>query len=159
MLSRDPRKAAKISAREPMTIPRLRKKIMVSATVSFAPDEIPRTKGPTIGFPKNVCSRKPATAKAPPRSAAVKRRGRRIFQMMPVAVSPAAGWNRAFSTVLIPIRELPIMQFKTSSTSRQMPKAIKQVVYRILLFSKTRTFLLSISVYAETSVDRTPLCR
>ena len=37
--------------------------IIASATTSFAPEEIPSTNGPAIGFLKNVCSKNPDTAK------------------------------------------------------------------------------------------------
>ena len=59
-----------------------RKKIMVRATVSFAPDEMPSTNGPAIGLLKNVCRRNPETESAPPRIAAAIIRGRRISQMI-----------------------------------------------------------------------------
>ena len=42
------------------------KKTMVSATHIFAPDEIPSTKGPAIGLRKNVWSKSPDSASAPP---------------------------------------------------------------------------------------------
>ena len=45
-----PKKAAPTSPSEETAIPFLRKKIMLAATHIFAPDEIPRTKGPAIGF-------------------------------------------------------------------------------------------------------------
>ena len=53
----DPIKAARISPGEPGVTPCLNVRIRVRATTSFAPWEIPRTKGPAIGFAKNVCSR------------------------------------------------------------------------------------------------------
>ena len=52
-----PKKAEKISVAELDTIPRLSRKIMVMETVSFAPEEIPSTKGPAMGLWKKVCSR------------------------------------------------------------------------------------------------------
>ena len=48
----EPVKAAMIITPEVATIDFPRRKIIVSATISLAPEEIPRTKGPAIGFPK-----------------------------------------------------------------------------------------------------------
>ena len=50
----EPVKAAMIITPEVATIDFPRRKIIVSATISFAQEEIPRTKGPAIGFPKKV---------------------------------------------------------------------------------------------------------
>ena len=47
---REPTKAARIMTAEPAVSPFPRRKIIVRATVSFAPEEIPRTKGPAIGI-------------------------------------------------------------------------------------------------------------
>ena len=44
---------------EPSTRPQDSAPIIVSATVSLAPEEIPSTNGPAIGLAKKVCSRKP----------------------------------------------------------------------------------------------------
>ena len=43
---------------------------------------MPSTKGPAMGLPKKVCSKKPDSDSPPPSSAAISMRGRRIFQMM-----------------------------------------------------------------------------
>ena len=50
--------------------PRFSRKIMVRATVIFAPEEIPKTNGPAMGLRKKICIRNPASAKAPPSTAA-----------------------------------------------------------------------------------------
>ena len=50
MASIAPTKADIIIPAEPMFLPWLKRNIMVSATVSLAPDEMPRTKGPAIGL-------------------------------------------------------------------------------------------------------------
>ena len=55
--------------------------IITSATTSFAPELIPRMNGPAMGLLKNVCSRKPESASAPPSRAAAIRRGKRMLQM------------------------------------------------------------------------------
>ena len=56
-----PTKADKIMIADLDATPLLNKKIITRDTTSFAPEEIPRTKGLAIGFPKNVCKRKPET--------------------------------------------------------------------------------------------------
>ena len=68
-------------------IPFPRRTIIRSDTTSFAPEEIPSTKGPAIGLAKNVWSRKPDTDSAPPSIAAARIRGRRISHTMRYAVS------------------------------------------------------------------------
>lgn len=52
------------------------------ATNILAPDEIPSTNGPAIGFLKNVCNKNPDNDNAPPRIAAIHNRGNRIFQII-----------------------------------------------------------------------------
>ena len=49
-----PAKAARINITEPATRPFPSKKIITSAVISFAPEEIPSTKGPAMGFAKKV---------------------------------------------------------------------------------------------------------
>lgn len=56
--------------------------IVVMARNSFAPEDIPSTKGPAIGFRKKVWIRNPESDKAPPSREARTIRGRRIFHMM-----------------------------------------------------------------------------
>lgn len=55
---------------------------MTNPTVIFAPEEIPNTKGPAIGLRKKVCNRNPDTDSAPPKIAASRILGSRIFQMI-----------------------------------------------------------------------------
>ena len=74
----EPAKAARIMAPEPMDTDLLKRKIISSATISLAPEEIPSTNGPAIGLLKNVCSRNPDTDNAPPRMITARIRGRRI---------------------------------------------------------------------------------
>ena len=75
-----PAKAAAIMPKDFTWIPFPRKKIRVSATVSFAPEEMPSTYGPAMGLPKNVCKRNPEIASAPPRKTAARILGSRTFQ-------------------------------------------------------------------------------
>ena len=62
----DPTKAAATIPAEFNMMLRCRQTIIVSATTSFAPEEIPSTYGPAIGFWKKLCSKNPDTDKAPP---------------------------------------------------------------------------------------------
>ena len=71
----EPAKAARIMAPEPMDTDLLKRKIISSATISLAPEEIPSTNGPAIGLLKNVCSRNPDTDNAPPRMITARIRG------------------------------------------------------------------------------------
>ena len=52
-----PRNAAAISTADDETSPRLKSRIMTIDTQSFAPEEMPSTKGPAMGLWKNVCRR------------------------------------------------------------------------------------------------------
>ena len=78
----EPIKAAITSVQEETAPNFPRMTIIVSATTIFAPEEIPNTKGPAIGLEKKVCSKNPESDSAPPKIAAIRMRGRRIFQMM-----------------------------------------------------------------------------
>ena len=77
-----PRKAAPIIAAEVETSPRLSRKIIVRDTASFAPEEMPSTKGPAMGLAKKVWSRKPDRDRPPPRIAAASIRGALSLQTM-----------------------------------------------------------------------------
>ena len=66
----DPINADNIIIPEPKFIPRPINIIIIKDTTSLAPDDIPSTNGPAIGLLKNVCSKKPDTDNAPPRSSA-----------------------------------------------------------------------------------------
>ena len=57
MAAMAPAKAARISVKELVSRPRLRKTTMVRATASLAPLEMPMTKGPAMGLAKKVWSR------------------------------------------------------------------------------------------------------
>ena len=61
-----PTNADIISVAELTAIPCPRNTIMATDTVSFAPDDIPSTNGPAMGFPKKVWSKYPDTDNAPP---------------------------------------------------------------------------------------------
>ena len=122
----EPAKAAIISAMELMTTPRLRRTIITSETVSFAPEEIPSTKGPAMGLEKNVWSRKPDTLNAPPRMAAASTRGSRMPQIMP----DSGPLSRVPTTSPGANSTLPACMFHTSSTSSRISSREKQRTYR-----------------------------
>ena len=52
-----PAKAARMSTAELVSSPEFKNSTITSATASFAPLEMPMTKGPAMGFAKKVCSR------------------------------------------------------------------------------------------------------
>ena len=86
MESMEPAKAAMIMVAEPIKSPFPRNRIMTSATTSWAPEEMPRTNGPAMGFAKNVWSRKPDTESAPPSNAAARSLGKRMSHRIWYAV-------------------------------------------------------------------------
>ena len=110
-----PAKAAVIMTAEPSTRPQDSAPIIVSATVSLAPEEIPSTNGPAIGLAKKVCSRKPETDSAPPSRMAAKIRGRRISHTM-TALSLLCV-SRICATSRTDRCKLPELTFHTNSTA------------------------------------------
>ena len=54
----EPAKAARIIAPDPIATDLLRRKIIRSATISLAPEEIPSTNGPAIGLLKKRLQQK-----------------------------------------------------------------------------------------------------
>ena len=83
----EPTKAAAMSVNDEMCSIVCIMKMSTNATTIFAPDEIPSTKGPAIGFLKNVWSRKPDSARAPPSTADVMIRGSLIDQTISIVFS------------------------------------------------------------------------
>ena len=113
-----PAKAARISAQEE-AFPNLPiKRIITIATHIFAPEEMPSTKGPAMGFPKNVCSRKPERARAPPRIAACRIRGIRIFQIMLTSFAAPCRRSRICRILATGILTLPVLIFRMTITSK-----------------------------------------
>ena len=82
MTSSDPTKAAATMTEDGTLFQYWSAMIMTNPTAIFAPDEIPRTKGPAMGLRKKVCNRKPDTESAPPKIAASRILGSRIFQII-----------------------------------------------------------------------------
>lgn len=110
------------------------KKTITRATTILAPEEIPRTKGPAIGLLKNVCKRYPARERAPPsiKTAAAlgSRISQRIFAMVSLAFCPA-------SILMVferGIWMLPIQIFKRKKSNVPIPRNIRTIRYRYVLF-------------------------
>ena len=97
--------------------------MITKPTHIFAPDEMPSTNGPAMGLRKNVCSRKPETASAPPSTAAVKRRGRRMLQMILLSTLPSSMRRKIilniFTTGILtePVFTLSTMPSATSASN------------------------------------------
>ena len=85
-----PTNAAAINTAEDVVRPWRRSSSNAMHTVSFAPEEIPSTKGPAMGLWKKVCSRYPDSDNAPPRISADSSRGSRIFTMIWLCVKPTS---------------------------------------------------------------------
>ena len=107
-----PAKAARISAQEDAVPKRSIMTIMTTATHILAPEEMPSTKGPAIGLPKKVCSRKPESARAPPSKAACRIRGMRIFQIILTSFTSPCLRKRMRRILLTGILTLPVLIFK-----------------------------------------------
>ena len=129
----EPINAAPTIAAELRSIPFCIANIMESATVSFAPDDMPRTYGPAIGLLKKLCNRKPDTESAPPRSAAAIARGSRISvtivcaELLLLFVS-ARNTSPAVSLVL------PLTSSRMKKTTVSAVITAKQIVQRTILF-------------------------
>ena len=126
-----PQNAAATIAAEFKTIPFPRDIIITSATKSFAPEEIPRTKGPAIGFPKKVCSRYPETESPPPRMAAASKRGKRILRIMRAEVPSVCLRNRAEKASPGKMRVLPARRFSTRNIDSKITRMPKQPLMRL----------------------------
>ena len=119
-----------------------RRKIITRETTSFAPDEIPRTKGLAMGFPKNVCKRKPDTDRAPPRIIAASILGSLISQMILSAVSSPFPKNRISIISLTEISILPELIFHTIKLIRSKARKPKAIQYlRCSFFRMFLSFL------------------
>ena len=66
-----------------------------------------------MGLAKKVCSRKPDRLSAPPSSAAIRMRGRRIFQMMLTCVGSPLRLNRMRAISPMGIGTLPTLMLST----------------------------------------------
>ena len=131
-----PKNAARISSPELTRIVFPSKNTITSATTIFAPEEIPKTKGPAMGLWKKVCNRYPASASAPPRIPAASVRGKRIshkiLAFMPSWVLPVVSISvNGIFTVPIPILQ---------SSSTRMPAVNRTNAMRYLIFLRCCMF-------------------
>ena len=95
------------------------------ATNIFAPDEIPSTNGPAIGFLKNVCNRNPDNDKAPPKIAAIHNRGSRIFQIILYSGVPISPFKNIILKILAgDIWILPVLIFNITATTSNTASSI-----------------------------------
>jgi len=107
-----PRNAAMIMTQEFMMRPCPRNRIIKIETTSFAPEEIPRTKGPAMGFEKKVCRRNPDTESAPPRIRAASILGRRISKRIWRIISFPSSAVRAARRSAADTRTLPTARLR-----------------------------------------------
>ena len=101
---------------------------------SFAPDEIPSTKGPAIGFRKNVWIRNPERDRAPPKREARAIRGRRIFQiMLYAAIFDLSPLNKILTISSAEMLTLPIWMLNITEARRSMINSENTTQERVLL--------------------------
>ena len=103
--------------------------IMTRATKSFDPEEMPRTKGPAMGFWKNVCMRKPDRARPPPSTAEAMILGSRSFQTMFIWVLSPSRRKRIRAISPTEIFTLPELMFHTVSTAKAKSRPTKTARY------------------------------
>ena len=133
--ARAPANAAAIITKEEMLPICFRKMIITAATASLAPEEIPRTKGPAIGFSKNVCRRKPERARAPPSSMAISALGSLIFHRMLASFPPPCPCRSSSMTRETGILTLPIMTFSKKARRSRAARITKTAAYLLLRLS------------------------
>ena len=133
-LTSDPTKAAAIMAKEETLPNHFMQPIMAKATAILALLEMPSTKGPATGLAKKVCSRKPDNASAPPRMAAIKIRGSRIFQMMFTWVILPVLVNSIFKISSTGMATLPMRIFRIIISRKAASRDAKTVTTRIVCF-------------------------
>ena len=104
---------------------------IVNATTNFEPDEMPSTKGLAMGLLKNVCSRKPESARAAPSTMQARRRGRRICQMMSDAMEEASPPTSAAATSSIETSTLPMHRFSNVNTTSAMARTTRTTAVRV----------------------------
>ena len=146
---------------------------MLSATTILAPEEIPRTNGPAIGFSKKVCKRKPDRDRAPPRIAAIRIRGRRIFQIILYSFPSPVRRSRIRKISGIEIFTFPELIFSTVMAANARISTRNTAAYRerrrkfsiwklfsfpvIFFFSDIRSSIRIIFLRIPSDPDRRPL--
>ena len=111
-----------------------KKTIIVKATAIFAPEDIPNTKGPAIGFEKNVCSKKPDNDNAPPSNAAINILGNRIFHIILYSTASPSLKNKIFKIFATEICTFPVLIFNTTIIKKRIAIVINTIVYLERLF-------------------------
>ena len=107
--------------------------IIANATESFAPEDIPSTKGPAMGLRKNVCSKKPETESAPPSIAAVNVLGSRILQIMLLSTLPSSKRMKIILKILAgDMLTLPVFTLSTKARAIRNKSAIYTIWYLII---------------------------
>ena len=124
-----PANAASIMPPELMDIPLPSKRIMTRDTTSLAPEEIPSTNGPAMGFAKKACSKKPDTDSAPPSMTADRMRGRRISHTIWYAVPSPVCLSRIFPISPADRRTLPKLIFQKNSRHIMAPRSPNEMQY------------------------------
>ena len=125
-----PAKAARISVHEETAPNFPSNRIITIATHIFAPAEMPSTKGPAIGFPKNVCRRKPESERPPPSTAARRILGMRIFQIMLTSFASPCRVSRILRILSAGIWTLPVLILSITTAANAAAKIAKTAVYR-----------------------------
>ena len=94
---------------------------ITNPTNILAPDEIPSTNGPAIGFRKKVCSKKPDTDNPPPKTAAANNLGKRIFQIILLSVLPDSALKNTIRKILNGEMDiLPVLMLSISATTTRL---------------------------------------
>lgn len=145
----EPINAAIISVHEETCIVIFRNHIIVKATTIFAPEDIPSTNGPAMGFSKNVCKRNPDRDKAPPRSAAIMIRGSLIFQIMLYSLKLPSFRNMILKMSSNDMSTLPVFIFNIAMAKNAAASMINTSTNRLRLFMSLLSAVLSIISLSE----------
>ena len=103
----------------------------VMVATSFAPDEIPSTKGPAMGFAKNVWSRKPDTDSAPPSITAERIRGRRMSHTMRYEAASPVLLNRISPISSTDRCTLPELMFQINKKHIMTARRANEILFFI----------------------------
>lgn len=127
---------------------------MVNPTNIFAPEDMPKTNGPAIGFLKKVCSRYPDTDRAPPKTAAAKSLGSLIFHMILYSVEPSYAFVNTISKILTgDMLTLPVFTFNISITNKDNIRIKKMLcclkVCSLKRFFIANTFYIKVHRYSD----------
>ena len=135
--NKDPINAASTSTPDEKCPICFRNIIIVNATTILAPEEIPSTNGPAIGFEKKVCNKKPDRDNAPPSIAAIRMRGSRIFQIILYSTASPSLMNNILNIFGTEICTFPVLIFNTiiAKNAARSPRNTTVYLERLLKFS------------------------